>query len=313
MAEKGSGDKTLLIIGHYDTVFPIGSTAAAMPWKVEGSKAFGPGIIDMKGGILQAGFAVSALEELGIGLNKKIKVVISGDEEPGSYTSWKLFESEAAKSDWAVVLEPGLAGLGDIKTARKGRAIYKLVAHGRASHSGNAPQAGINAVLELAEQVRKIAALNDYENGLSVSPTYMTAGMDDISSIPHKGHVTIDVRATKMDMLQKTDDAIRGLKPFLEGATLEVLGGIEKQPMEFTPASQDFFKHANSLAGELGFSLTGHTVGGTSDGNFAATTGIPILDGLGMTGEFMHNPGEYLNLDHLPYRIALLARIIQTL
>ncbi len=312
LAEYGEGDTTLLLIGHYDTVYPVG-TLQSMPWKVEGAKAFGPGVLDMKGGLLQAGFAVKALQTLGIAVDKKIRLLVSGDEEAGSKTSADLFRQEAAKSDWVIVLEPGLKGAGDVKTARKGRSVYKLVARGKSWHSGSNPEAGVSAIRELAAQIPVLHAMNDPKAGVTVVPTFMTSGIDDTPLVPDKGHVTLDVRAPDMQSLMRVDAAVRGLTPALAGAGLEILGGVEKPPLEFSDGCRRLFDRANDLAEELGVSLAGHTIGGGSDGNFAASTGVPTLDGMGMTGDLLHSPGEYINLDHMPFRTALLARLMQTL
>ena len=312
IAEYGQGDKTLLIIGHYDTVFPIGSLQT-MPWKIEGQKAYGPGTFDMKGGLLQAGFAVKALQTMGIAINKKIRIMISGDEESGSRTSREIFKAAAAECDWALIPEPGLLDIGAVKTARKGRAVYKLIVKGRSSHAGNFPEKGISAIQELAAQTLALCAMNDFEAGVSVSPSYITSGVEATAMIPGEGFLEMDVRAPNMLLLQEVDAAIRLLKPTMEGVSLELLGGIEKPPLEFSEKSKSLFEHARKLAEEMGVTLEWHKAGGGTDGNFIASTGIPILDGLGMTGDFLHNPKEYINIDHIPFRTALVARLIQTL
>lgn len=312
VAEYGQGDEAIMLVGHYDTVFPLGSLST-MPWKVEDGKAYGPGVYDMKGGLVQAYFAVKALKTFNVPLSKKIIICVNGDEEPGSYSSRALMEETARRCKYALVLEPGTGARGGVKTARFGRAVYKIFAHGCAAHSGNEPWKAISSIQELAHQAQVLFAMTDRDNGISVSPTFLNAGMDDTATIPGTGQLTVDVRSPTIDGLDKVMTSIEALKPKLDGMRLEIKGGMNKPVFEFNAKNKALFDVANSLAQELGFGLTAHTVGGGSDGNFTSYAGTPTLDGLGMEGNFLHNPKEYILIDAIPLRVALLARLIQTL
>ena len=311
IAELGSGDETIYFVGHYDTVFSLG-TLKTMPWKVVGNQAFGPGALDMKGGLIGLYFAVKALQDLEIPITRKIKIFVSGDEEPGSKTSQKHIMEEAQGCKCAFVLEPGKKNVGDIKTARLGKGGFKIYAHGKSSHSGNSPREGISAAVELGYQISQIIQLNDYDRGITVAPVYIGAGTDDMCLVPGEGWITVDVRVSKLEYLKEVEEGLRQLKPHQEGCWLEITGGMEKPPLEFNEQNQHLFQIADALANELGYSLCQNTVGGGSDGNFVASTGVPTLDGMGMCGEFLHNPKEYVNLDALVPRVTLLARLIQT-
>ncbi len=312
IAEYGEGTETIFLVGHYDTVFSLG-TLETMPWRTDGEKAYGPGALDMKGGLVGIYYAVKALQDLGIAINKKIKIFVSGDEEPGSKTSHDRIMAEAIGCKCALVMEPGKKGWGDVKTARLGKGVYKIVAHGKSSHSGNSPQDGVSAAIELGHQILEVNKLNDFERGITVTPVYIAAGIDDMCMVPDKGWFTIDVRVKKMEYLNEIEEALHSLTPYLEGSRIEILGGVEKPPLEFNDENRALFEKADALAKELGFQLVQNTVGGGSDGNFTSSTGTPTLDGMGMSGEFLHNPKEYINIGAIPYRVALLARLIETL
>ncbi len=311
IAELGEGDKTVLIGGHYDTAFDLG-VGPTMPWKVENGKAFGPAAMDMKGGLIMAYYAVKALQDLDIPINKKIRMLISSDEEMGSKTTKDLYLEEGRRSDYAIVLEPGKSRIGDIKTSRAGRAIVKVFVHGRASHSGNAPRDAISAIMEMQYQLRAVDKMNDYENGVTVAPIYITSGIDDSATVPGEGYFTMDVRTPTMEAMDRVMAQINALEPFLAGCKLEVQS-VVKPPLEFNEQNKAMFERADKLADELGFRLNENYVGGGSDGNYIGSTGVPTMDGMGMTGEFLHNPKEYVFIDHIPYRTALLARLLQTL
>jgi len=284
-----------------------------MPWKVLDGKAYGPGGRDMKGGLVQIYYAMKALQTLNIPINKKILICINSDEEAGSGTSRSLMEEMAKKSKYALVLEPSVKERGHVKTARFGRAIYKITAHGKSAHSGNAPREAISPILEFAHQIGVLDAMNDFEKVTTVSPTFVTAGIDDTAMVPGTGTLTVDVRSSTREGLNTAMAAIEKLRPKLDGMRLEIVGGMNKPVLEFDAKAKVLFAKANALATELGCPLTGHTVGGGSDGNFTASVGTPTLDGLGMVGWYAHNPNEHLIIQDIPFGVALLARLIQTL
>ncbi|SBV97154.1 putative Carboxypeptidase G2 [uncultured delta proteobacterium] len=312
VAEYGEGDDALMLVGHYDTVFPMGSLAA-MPWKVADGKAYGPGAADMKGGLVLAWHAVRLMQKLRIPLRRKIILCVNADEEAGSPTSRALMEEVARNSRYALILEPGMQDYRGVKVSRLGRAAYTVKAHGRSSHSGLAPKDGASAVTELAHQVGELAALNDYDRNVLVSPTYFAAGNRRMSMIPGEGELEVEARAATLEELARVATAIEGLQPKLAGMRLEITGGVNKQPLVFDAKNKALFATVNALAEGLGFSLTRHAVGSGSDGNYTFNAGTPTLDGLGVIGALLHNPGEHLFVDHVPYRMALLVRILAAL
>lgn len=312
MAGFGTGERRIMLCGHYDTVFPVG-TLASMPWKVEDGKACGPGVLDMKGGITLGFFALKALKELGIDPGKRIVFFMNSDEEAGSHDSKERIVREALASECVLMLEPGLAGRGDVKTSRSGRAVYKIAIQGRSAHSGIEPARALSAVTELARLAPYFEALNDYPQGSTVATTYMTAGVDDTAMVPGEGHMTLDVRALSIAALDSLCRGIEAASPSQEGVSLDIRGGAEKQPFEFNEQNRALFARADELARELGFPLKANHIGGGSDANFTAAAGVPSLDGLGMTGEFTHNVKEYITIADIPYRLALLTRMLATL
>lgn len=317
IAEYGSGEKGTLMVGHYDTVWPIGTTKER-PFKIEGDRALGPGILDMKGGIILGYFAVKALKELSLLPNKKITFFISGDEESGSFLSSDLIVAEAKKNKNVLVLEPGnnTPGnvtdneLGIVKTGRYGRGTYRFTAHGRAAHSGTNPQDAISPMLELSHQMIKINAMNDYEKGFTLAPTVMASGIEGTCMVPETGWFSMDVRFRTAELSREKNEEILSMKPILPGIRLEIEGAIDKPPLISDPV---LVSKIAALGKELGIELQGLVEGGGSDGNFTSAAGVPTICGFGMTGNYFHNPREYVILNHIPLRGAWLARTIQTL
>lgn len=294
----------ILIVGHYDTVWPSG-TIARWPFSIAGDKATGPGAFDMKAGLVQAFYAVQAL-----GCPDGIQILVTGDEEIGSPSSRAWIEQLAAGAEAALVLEASLDGA--LKTGRKGASTYRLHAHGRASHAGLEPEAGINATLEMAWQVSAIGQLADAVAGTSVTPTTLRSG-DASNQVPASSWLDIDVRATSMRELERVDGALRGLQPHLDGASLGIEGGIDRGPLERS-RSAALFDRANEVADRMGLpSLRQAVAGGTSDGNLTAALGIPTLDGLGAVGAGAHSEGEWIQVSAMPERASLLAGLVDSL
>lgn len=308
IAELGEGEKTILIGGHYDTAYGLG-VGPTMPWKIEDGKAYGPAAMDMKGGLVMAYYAVKALQELGLPMKSKIRMVISSDEEMGSVTTKELYLEEGRKADYALVLEPGKERVGDIKSERAGRAIVNILVHGKAAHSGNNPWEAISAIDEMGYLLGELKKMNEYENKITVAPLFITGGLENSATVPGEGRFTVDVRTPTMEAMNATIEKIKNLQPKTPGCTLEVIADV-KPPLEFNPT---FFAMAEAFAAELGYELNRNYVGGGSDGNYIASTGTPTLDGMGMSGKYLHNPQEHIMIEHIPYRTALLARLLQTL
>jgi len=299
----------LLVLGHYDTVYSTG-TLAKMPFRVSAGKAYGPGTFDMKGGIVQALFALETLQQLEAWLGKRLVFLWTSDEEIGSDSSRKLLEAEARRSDAVFVLEPSFGPRGLIKTARKGVGEAELIAHGRASHAGLAPQEGINAIHELALQIERIQQWNDLRRGTSINVCRIEGGTRT-NVIPERARAVFDLRALRISEMRRLDSRLHALRPILRGARLEVHGGFNRSPLEHR-MSAALFARAKSLASQMGLSLGECTVGGGSDGNLTAALGIPTLDGLGAVGDGAHSAHEHILVQTMPARSALLAALLTT-
>lgn len=301
----GDAKEQLLIIGHFDTVWDQGR----LPYRIEGNKAYGPGIFDMKGGIIQSLWALKAIKDSGLPLQKKIVFLCNSDEEIGSIHSRKYIEEEAQKSSAVLIVEPAVANSGALKTSRKGVGIFSIVVHGRSTHAGNHHEDGINALEELARQIIVLQGLTDYEKGTTVNVGVAQGGTRS-NVVPEYAKAEIDLRVKTMSEAQRLTDTILGLKPFLKGSSLEVTGGINRPPMERSDKTALLFNTAKEAANELGFELNEATVGGGSDGNFTAALGIPTLDGLGVLGDGPHAENEHILIDALPTRAALFANLL---
>ncbi len=267
----------LLVLGHYDTVYPTG-TLAKMPFRLESGKAFGPGTFDMKAGIVQALFALQALRQAEIPLRKRLVFVWTSDEEIGSESSRKFFETEARRSDAVFVVEPSFGPRGLLKTARKGVGEAELIVHGRASHAGLAPQEGINAIHELARQLARIEGWNDFRHGVTINAGIVEGGTRT-NVIPERARAVLDLRAVRVSDMRGMERRLHALCPF-------------------------------HLAKQMNLSLGECTVGGGSDGNFTAALGIPTLDGLGAVGDGAHSTREHILINTMPARAALLAALL---
>lgn len=304
-ARKPAGQ--LFVLGHYDTVYAFGALAK-MPFRVSAGRAFGPGVFDMKAGIVQALFALRALQHARAALSKRIVFLWTSDEEIGSESSRKLLEAEARRSDAVFVLEPSLGPKGLLKTARKGVGEAELLIHGRASHAGLAPEKGVNAAHELALQLARIAEWNDLPRGISVNAGLISGGTRT-NVIPDSARAVLDLRALRLSDMRAIERKLRSLRPVLRGARLTVTGGFSRVPLERRHSAM-LFSRARTLAAQMGLALGEATAGGGSDGNLTAALGIPTLDGLGAVGDGAHSPGEYVVARTMPERAALLAALL---
>jgi glutamate carboxypeptidase len=297
----------LLVLGHYDTVYATG-TLAKTPFRISAGKAYGPGTFDMKAGIVQALFALDALQQTKTPLRKRIVFLWTSDEEIGSDSSRKLIESEARRSDAVLVLEPSFGPRGLLKTARKGVGEAEIIVHGRASHAGLAPQEGVNAVHELARQIARIQPWNDLRRGITVNADIIEGGTR-VNVIAERARAVIDLRALRLADMRQLQKRLHGLRPLTRGARLEIHGGFNRAPME-RKVSTALFSRAKSLAAQMGFSLGECTAGGGSDGNLTAALGVPTLDGLGAVGDGAHSTHEHVIAKTMPQRAALLATLL---
>jgi glutamate carboxypeptidase len=297
----------LLVLGHYDTVYASG-TLAKMPFRTAAGRAYGPGVFDMKAGIVQALSALDAIQQAGAAISKTIVFLWTSDEEIGSESSRKLLEAEAKRSDAVFVLEPSLGPKGLLKTARKGVGDAEIIVQGRASHAGLAPEKGVNAIHELALQIALVKKWNDVKRGVSVN-VGLVAGGTRPNVIPDHAKAVLDLRALRATDMQRIEKQLRGLRPILPGAKLTVRGGFNRAQLE-RKISADLFQRASILAKSMGFTLGEATVGGGSDGNLTAALGIPTLDGLGAVGDGAHSAEEYIFARRMPERAALLAALL---
>nr|WP_042457731.1 M20/M25/M40 family metallo-hydrolase [Streptacidiphilus jiangxiensis] len=299
----GAGDRVLLL-GHYDTVWPLGSLATH-PGEVVDGRLTGPGCFDMKGGLVQLFHALSLLDDL-----DGVSVLVTGDEETGAPSSRELIEAEARRTRAVLVLEASEEGA--LKTARKGISSYDLRIAGRAAHAGLEPHRGVNATTELAHQVLALAALADPASGTTVTPTVAASGTTQ-NTVPAAARLQLDVRVETLAEQARVDAAVRGLKPVLAGTSIELHGGPDRAPLQ-AGASTGLFLQARRLYSELGLGeLRGVAVGGGSDGNFTAGVGTPTLDGLGAVGGGAHADDEHVLVAEMPRRAALVAALVAEL
>ncbi|HEY6467414.1 MAG TPA: M20 family metallopeptidase [Candidatus Acidoferrales bacterium] len=307
-----AGGKTgqLLVLGHLDTVYPIG-TLRTMPFRVSGGRAFGPGTFDMKGGLVLALFAMDALREAGVRPAKRIVFFWDSDEEIGSHTSRKLIQAEARRSDAVLVLEPAL-GTNGVKTERKGVGTAEIIVHGLASHAGIDPAAGVNAVHELALQIERLMKMNDASRGITVQATVISGGTAS-NVVPAEARAQVDVRCARLGDVVRVNRRLQAMRPILKGAKIEVRGGINRPPLVRTAGVRKLFAHAQTIGRQMGVELREGSTGGGSDGNFTAALGVPTLDGLGVVGDGAHALNEHLVIGKMAERAALIAGLLATL
>jgi len=306
----GTGSaKPVLLLGHLDTVYPVG-TLASMPCRVADGRLWGPGAFDMKSGIALMVHAIEALRAWhGDVLPRPVTVLLVSDEEIGSDTSRRITENLARQSAVVLVLEPSHGPKGAAKTARKGIGEYILKITGKAAHSGLDFERGQSAIAELARQIVAIQKLIDLKRGLTLNVGTAEGGTR-VNVIPAEASAVLDVRVERKEDAAGIDRKLRSLKPFNRKCKLEISGGMNRPPMERTPSVAALYKKAVEIAKQMGWKLEEAAVGGGSDGNFTAGLGIPTLDGLGGVGEGAHATHESILISELPKRAALLAELI---
>jgi glutamate carboxypeptidase len=306
-ARIDGGPSRVLILGHFDTVWPVGQLAR-MPLKEEDGRLYGPGVFDMKSGIAVAMAAVRALRETNQDDAPTISMLWTTDEEIGSGTSRTLIEEEARASDAVLVLEPSLPG-GAAKTSRKGCGEFELTVRGVSAHAGVDPSKGASAVLELVTQILRVQALQDLPRGVSVNVGLISGGSRP-NVVPEEAHAIIDVRAPTMEDAARMEAAIRALSPASARTSIEISGGFSRPPLERGPHVARLYEIARAAAADLGHDLQEGGTGGGSDGNFTAALGVPTLDGLGPQGDGAHALHEHIVVTELPWRAAFLAAVL---
>jgi glutamate carboxypeptidase len=301
----------ILGLGHSDTVWPVG-TLARMPFRKADGRLWGPGVLDMKAGLAFFLYAVRGLQELDIPVRRQLSLLVVSDEEVGSISSRALTEAEAKHSDCVLVVEPGTGLAGKLKTARKGIGNYRIRIEGKASHAGVDFEKGASAIVEAARQVEKCASLTDLSRGTTVNPGVIRGGTRS-NVVAAEAEIEVDVRVVRMSDAVRIDKRIRALRAVDKRCRMEISGGLNRPPMERTPAIAALFQKARAIGAELGLALEESSTGGGSDGNFTAALGIPTLDGLGAVGEGAHAANESILVEPIAGRIALLAGLFSEL
>ena len=306
-----SGDRgaPILLLGHYDTVYPLG-TLRGMPCRRANGRIWGPGVLDMKSGIALMLHALEFLQLRNRRERRPVIVLLVSDEEVGSSSSRQITETLARKAAAVLVLEPSYGLRGAVKTARKGVGQYTIKVTGKGAHAGLDFKKGANAIVEMARQIIRVSNYTDLERGITVNAGTIQGGTRG-NVVPAEAVATIDLRSARMKDAAGMDRKFRALKPFDRRCRVEVSGEINRPPMERTAAVAALFAKASEIARDLGWKLQEAAVGGASDGNFTAGMGIPTLDGLGGVGEGAHAISESVLISELPRRAALLAELIQ--
>ena len=314
LAETAPGRRPLdlLLLGHMDTVFPPGE-ASRRPFSVRGGRAFGPGVCDMKGGLLVVLHALEALHHEGVLNALSIGAAFNGDEETGSENSRDWIMNLAANSRHALVFEDCRPGYG-LVIRRKGVGRFRITVDGRSAHAGADPEKGVNAVAELAHQILKIEGLNRNDAGTALQVTVMSGG-DKVNIIPEKAEALVDVRISRIQEQRRVADffSTLGRKPFLPGAVIRVDGRIHRPPMDPGEKAQRLWELVRAEGERIGLPLSVLSTGGASDGNFASAAGAPTLDGMGIMGANSHRIDEYAELDSITPMVLLLARVCRAM
>jgi glutamate carboxypeptidase len=306
----GGRGKPVLLLGHFDTVWPMG-TLAKMPFHIKDGRAFGPGVYDMKAGIAMMIFALRALKEAGAA-HRPVTILLDTDEEVGSSTGRPIVEATAKECEAVLVLEPSQGPQGHLKTSRKGVGDITIRVRGRASHSGVDFEKGRSAIVELARQLLEIVKFTDLSGGITVNPGVIQGGTRS-NVIAAEAWTEVDLRIARATDAKELEQKFAALKPFDPDCSIELSGGINRPPMERTEGTVRLFNLAKEIAAAIGWKLEESSTGGGSDGNFTSALGIPTLDGLGALGEGAHASNESVVIQELPQRTALLASLVQSL
>jgi glutamate carboxypeptidase len=306
----GTGAKPLFVMTHVDTVWPLG-TLERMPWRADGGRLYGPGVYDMKASTAMMLTALDILRDLSVA-GKPVVWSINTEEEVGSPVSRPVLERLAGEAELVLCLEPPVPPHGALKTQRKGVGMFTMHVTGRASHAGADHEAGVSAIEELARQVQRLHALTDYERGTTVNVGVVQGGTKR-NVVAAEASALVDLRVTTMAEAERVVPLILNAEPSVAGASVRVEGGLNRPPMERTPAIVAAFERAREIGRGVGLELEEGFTGGGSDGNFTAALGVPTLDGLGCIGDGAHADHEHILLEALPSRTALLAALLAQL
>jgi glutamate carboxypeptidase len=300
----------ILLVGHTDTVHPRGSLGVR-PWREEDGRVYAPGIFDMKANCALALAVLSACAELNLAPRRPVTLLLTCDEETGSMTGRSLIEEEAQKAESVLVLEPPAPG-GRVKTARKGTGMFTMKAQGIAAHAGLEPEKGASAILELSRQIERLYHLNDAARGTTINVGVIHGGTRS-NVVAAEAHAEIDLRFSTAEEASRLENEMRTARPFDERVGLTVSGGINRPPLERNAKVAALFEQAKRVAAALDFELGEASVGGASDGNFAAALGVGVLDGLGISGDGAHATHEHIEVGDIARRGALITGLLTTL
>lgn len=301
-----SDEKPILLLGHTDTVHPVGMKSRN-PTRIENGRLYGCGSFDMKAGCALMLEALQAFSELNLQPKRPVTILLSCDEEVGSRTGREIVEREALKSEFCLVSEP--SANGRVKTARKGTGMFQLKTHGIPAHAGLEPEKGASAILEMSKQILNLHSLNNLSKGTTVNVCTIEGGTTS-NVIPELAVCSIDVRFSQISEAERIENEIKNLVPFDERVSLEILGEINRPPLERNEPVIRLYEKARAIAASFDYELGETQVGGASDGNFVAALGIPVLDGLGVKGAGAHTLDEFIFVDDIPKRAALLTLLL---
>jgi glutamate carboxypeptidase len=300
--------RQILLLGHLDTVWPLG-TIRRLPFRIQKGRAYGPGVFDMKSGIVSALFAIEALRKQNIQVRRNIVLLLTADEEVGSIAARPIVEKEAKRSDLVLVLEPAHGLHGALKTSRKGVGEFEIRVKGKAAHAGLEPEKGASAVAELCRQILRVQKFSDPRRGITVNAGVISGGTRS-NVVAADALAKVDVRISRLKDMRNIEKRLRSLQPLDRRTSVKVSGQFNRPPLERTAEIIGLFQRARRVAETLGIRLTEVAVGGASDGNFTGALGVPTLDGLGCVGEGAHADHENIVVRELPRRSALLAHLI---
>jgi glutamate carboxypeptidase len=309
---KDAIDPSILIIAHMDTVFPEG-TAAERPFHIDGDRAYGPGVIDMKASLVSILYAIKALMDEGNDSYKHVQIVLNSDEEVGSLTSRPVIEKHAVTKKYALVMEPARKD-GSVVSSRRGKGNYTVSVHGKAAHSGIEPEKGRSAIEELAYKVIQLHELSDHENGISVNVGVIEGG-SSANTVSDHAVAHVDIRITDMEQAEPLEEKIEEICSATDvpGTKVTVDGEINRPPMEKNKKTRSLLQIVKEVGEEIGLDIEDTATGGCSDASFTSALGIATLDGLGPVGGNAHSDKEYLEISSLVERTLLLATVIQRL
>ena len=301
-----SNEKNALLLGHTDTVHPH-NTKLQNPTRIENGKLYGCGSFDMKANIVLILEVLRAFQDLNLKPKYQINILLSCDEEIGSPTGREIVEREARNAEFCLVCEPSAGG--KVKTGRKGTGMFKLKAHGVPAHAGLEPEKGASAILEISKQIQNVHSLNESGRGTTVNVCTVSGGTTS-NVIPEYAECSIDVRFTTKSEAERVETGLKNIVPFNEKVSIEITGNINRPPMERTQGVVDLYEKAKMIAASFEYELGETQVGGASDGNFVGALGVPALDGLGISGNGAHTLDEFVYIEDIPKRAALLAGLL---